>query len=345
MKGTRSPLGGLGVSLPVLAAPLAGGPTTPDLVIAAGHAGGAGFLAAGYKTRNELAGQISLVRASGVPFGVNLFAPNPVPVSLAEYGRYADAIRTEADRYGVTLAREPIEDDDAWADKVDLLLEDPVPMVSFTFGIPRADVIKTLRRAGTLVIQTVTSVEEARLAATTGVDMLVVQCSDAGGHLGTLTPQTPPAPTPIADLVGAVRDVTGLPVLAAGGISTAREIAAVLGAGAAAAAVGTILLRSTESGASNAYRAALADTVHTETVVTRAFTGRPARALRNHFTDTYGDRAPLGYPAVHHLTSPLRKAAAAAGDAERVNLWAGTGFRRATAEPAADILRRLASPI
>jgi NAD(P)H-dependent flavin oxidoreductase YrpB (nitropropane dioxygenase family) len=107
--------------------------------------------------------------------------------------------------------------------------------------------------------------------------------------------------------------------------------------------VGTVLLRATEAGTSRPYKAALTDPARRETVMTRAFTGRPARALRNHFTDHYTHLSPAGYPALHHLTSPMRKAATAADDPERINLWAGTGYRHATAEPATRILRRLAS--
>ncbi len=116
-------------------------------------------------------------------------------------------------------------------------------------------------------------------------------------------------------------------------------------AGATAAAVGTVLLRATESGASATHQAALIDPAYTETVLTRAFTGRPARGLRNAFIDAHEAEAPSGYPAIHYLTSPLRKAAAAAGKPDYVHLWAGTGYRHATAESAADILRRLASEL
>jgi nitronate monooxygenase len=339
----RSPFSGLGHTLPVLAAPMAGGPGTPALVSAAGRAGGIGFVAAGYKTPQAMAEDIAAVRAAGVPFGVNLFVPNPVPAEPGEFRRYARAIQAEADRYGLDLgAAAPVEDDDHWTGKVDLLLADPVPVVSFTFGIPGRSVIHDLRRAGTVTVQTVTSAGEARAAAEAGADALVVQGCAAGAHSGTTTPGKPPEPVPLTDLIAGVRAATDLPLIAAGGLGTAADVAAVLRAGAVAAMAGTVLLRSDESGASAVHRAALADPARTGTVLTRAFTGRPARGLRNRFTDRYGDLAPLGYPAVHYLTSPLRRAAAAAGDPEVVNLWAGTAYRHATAEPAATILSRLA---
>ena len=338
-----TPLAGLGLDIPLVAAPMAGGPSTPALVTAAARAGGLGFLAAGYKTPEALAGQIAEVREAGVPFGVNVFAPNPVPAEPGAYRRYAEAIRPEADRYGLDLpGDDPVEDDDHWDAKVALLLADPVPVAGFTFGFPAPRVIAALRRAGSLVALTVTSAEEARAAAEAGADLLVVQASAAGAHSGTLTPQHIPPPVPLATLIGQVRAETEVPVLAAGGLGEPGDVAGVIRAGAGAAVVGTVLLRADESGASRAHQAALAGPAR-ETIVTRAFTGRPARGLRNAFTDRYDAVAPAGYPALHHLTSPLRRAAAAAGDVERLHLWAGTAYRHATAEPAGRILARLAS--
>jgi nitronate monooxygenase len=339
-----SPLSALGVELPVLAAPMAGGASTPALVVAAARAGGLGFLAAGYKTPDQLAGQIAAVRGQTGTFGVNLFVPNPVPVDRAQFARYAAALQAEADDYHLRLnGSDPIEDDDAWPDKVDLLLATPVPVVSFTFNLPDPSVLQAFRQAGTVIVPTVTSVEEACQAAAAGADLLVVQASAAGAHSGTWTPEQLPAPIPLTELVAAVRAVTTVPILAAGGLSTPAEVAAVRREGAVAVLAGTALLRSDESGASAVHRAALADPGRGDPVVTRAFTGRPARGLPNRFTEKYDPIAPAGYPALHHLTSPLRKAAAAAGDPELVHLWAGAGYRNATTGPAAAILTHLAS--
>jgi nitronate monooxygenase len=336
-------LGDLGASVPILAAPMAGGPSTPALVTAGAEAGGIGFLAAGYKTPDALAEQIAAVRCAGIPFGVNLFAPNPVPVDAAAFRSYAERLQAEGDRYGLDLAHaEPREDDDYWQEKIALLRGDPVPIVSFTFGIPPATDLAALRARGMFLVQTVTSAAEATAAADAGVDALAVQASAAGGHSGTFTPQQIPPQTPVTELLAQVRSVTTLPLIAAGGLATTSEISAALRAGAFAAAVGTVLLRSEESGASGPYKSALADTGARRTLVTRAFSGRPARALGNAFTDRYDSLAPPGYPAIHHLTTPLRRAAASAGDPERINLWAGTGHRYAAAEPAGVILAGLA---
>lgn len=334
-----------GMSIPLIAAPMSGGPTNPAMVSTATRAGGLGLLAAGYKTAAAVEAEVKQTRAEGIPFGVNVFAPNPTPVDPAAYRAYAAMVQRDADQFGLTLPPEPIEDDDGFDEKIALLLDDPVPMVSFTFGIPSRRVIFALQRAGSVVVQTVTTAGEALQAREAGVDMLAVQAVTAGGHSGTLWPRQPLKPVPIVELVSHIVASSRLPVLAAGGLATPAAVAAVIRAGAAAAVVGTVLLRATESGASATHRAALTDPAFSETVLTHAFTGRPARGLRNAFIDAHEAEAPFGYPAIHHLTSPLRKAAAAAGKPDYVHLWAGTGYRHATAEPASDILRRLAADL
>jgi nitronate monooxygenase len=328
----------------VLAAPMAGGPGTPELVIAAARAGSLGFLGAGYKEPAALAEELARVRGAGVPFGVNLFAPNPLPVDPVRFAHYAQELRPEGESVGVELdAPAPREDDDWWHEKVELLLADPPPLVSFTFGLPpRADLV-ALRSAGATLLAGVTSPAEAAAAAEAGVDALAVQSAEAGGHWGTFTPTAPPAPTPIVDLLAAVAERTSLPLFAAGGIATADAVSRSLQAGARAVMVGTALLRSDEAGTSATHRAALADPARAGTTVTRSFTGRPARGLRNGFIDRHEPSAPYGYPAIHHLTSPIRRAAAAAGEPELCHLWAGTGFRDAPEQPAGTILRELSA--
>lgn len=336
----------LGIEHPVTAAPLAGGPSGPRIVLAAAAAGSVGFLAGGYKTADALAAQVDEVRAHGVVFGVNLFAPTPVPVDPGEYAAYAASLRRDAEPYGLDPTTVPItEDEDHWAEKLDLLVQDPVPIVSFTFGLADPATIARLRRAGCLTLQTVTDADEARAAEDTGVDAIVVQSHLAGGHLGTFTPDRPLPQVTLAELVARVRAATTLPLWAAGGIGTPDDVRAAVAAGAEAVAVGTLLLRTPEADTSAPYRHALANRHRSERVVTRAFSGRPAGGLRNAFVDDHDDAAPSGYPAVHHLTSPLRRAAAAAGDPDRINLWAGAGYRHATDASAQDVLDRLAGAV
>ena len=338
------PANPLGSSLPLAAAPMAGGPTTVRLATAVGQAGAFAFLAGGYKAPDALAAEIAELRRAGGAFGVNLFAPNVARIAEADYRSYAEELRADADHYGIDPVQVPLrEDDDRWQDKLDMLLADPVPVVSVTFGLPQAAEIAALRRAGSTVLVTVTTVDEARAAVAVGADALFAQGSDAGAHSGTHDPFRQITPMRTADLTRAVLAATGLPVVAAGGVDGPHAVTELLHAGAGAVAVGTLLLRTDESGASRTYQDALADPAFTETVITRAFTGRPARALRNRFVDEHGATAPTGYPAIHHLTRGLRQAAAAAGDAHRLHLWAGTGYRNATTGPARAVVDRLAS--
>ena len=325
---------------------MSGGPTTAAMVIAAASAGSLGFLAGGYKRPEDLSDEIRAVSSHSVPFGVNLFAPNPKPVDRDAFDSYARLIQPEASLYGLDLSESsPVEDDDYWQAKIDLLLATPVPVAGFTFGIPEHRVITALHGVGTALVQTVTSVEEALLAAQSGLDMLAVQSFQAGGHWGTLTPERPPERIRLPELVAQIRMAVDLPILAAGGISTPGDVTSVLQAGAVAVLVGTALLRADESGASPTYKTALSEPHERDTLVTRAFSGRPARAVPNLFTDRYDVAAPLGYPAIHNLTIPIRRAASAAGDADRINIWAGTGIAHARAETAAETLNRLAEAV
>lgn len=332
----------LGAKTPIVAAPMAGGPSTPELVVSAWSAGGIGFLAGGYASAAKLAEQIDHVRAVAPLFGVNLFVPNPLPVDPTEYCRYRDQLEDWAYHYGVDLPEKPQEDDDAWEKKLQLLLDQPAPVVSLTFGLPQAEIITELQHAGSRVLQTVTSGAEALQAQAAGADGLILQSSQAGGHSGTWSPRQPLQETTTPQLVRTIGAESTLPLWAAGGIATPGAAREAIAAGAEAAVVGTVLLRSPESGANAAHRAGLASTKYSDTALTRAFSGRPARALRNEFAEEFSASAPLGFPALHYLTSPLRKAAAAQGDSSAVNLWAGTGYAEAVAEPAADIIRRLA---
>ena len=210
-------------------------------------------------------------------------------------------------------------------------------MVSFTFGCPDADVVASLRGEGIAVWCTITSPVEARLAAGAGVDALIVQGAEAGGHQGSFT-DTDDAPIGIATLLQLVSSVTDLPLVAAGGIATGRGVAAALAAGASAAQIGSALMLAPEAGTSNAQREAFGKDA--PTALTRAFTGRRARGIVNRFLREHDAAAPKAYPQVHYLTAPLRAAARAAGDSGGVNLWAGQAYRLARAAPAAELVER-----
>ncbi|WP_404312782.1 nitronate monooxygenase [Agrococcus terreus] len=332
----------LGTLLPLVAAPMAGGPSSVALMTATARAGGFPFVAGGYKAPEAMAAEVDELRALGGPFGVNLFVPGGPAPDRAAFGAYVEELRPEAAVYDLRLDPEPVLDDDDWSAKLAHLLAHPVPVVSLTFGLPLGSDIEALQRRGTRVLAGVTTPEEATAARDAGVDGLVAQGTDAGGHSATHDPARTLEPVATGALLRAVREAVGLPVIAAGGVDGPDAVRALLDAGAAAVAVGTLLLRTDEAGTSPTHRAALADPRFDETVITRAFTGRPARALRNGFIDRHDAAAPVAYPAVHHLTRALRQAAGRAGDADRLHLWAGTGFRSAPTGPAADVVRWLA---
>jgi nitronate monooxygenase len=324
--------------MPVVQAPMAGGVSTPALAAEVTRVGGLGFVASGYLSTADAAARIAEVRARDEgPFGVNVFVPQP-PQDRAAVERYREELAAEAERYGVTLPEPDYTDDDHWAGKVSLLLDDPVPVVSFTFGPPPQDIVLALHDVGSFLVATVTSPSEARTATALGVDALCVQGPAAGGHRGTYDPFAAPGETGLIELIGEVRAVTDLPLIAAGGLMTGAGIREALRAGAKAVQLGTVYLRAPEAGTKPEHRAALLEPA-AETVLTRAFSGRFARGLRNRFTDAH--QAPPGYPQIDQLTRPLRAAAAARGDAGGLAMWTGTGFRHAVEEPAAALTTRL----
>jgi len=327
--------------LPIVQAPMAGGPSTPALTAAVAEAGGYGFVAGGYLSPEGLQGAIRSTRTlTSAPFGVNLFVPS-APGDPDEVVAYASALQPEADRLGVGLG-EPHWDDDAYDAKLEVVESTGVHLVSFTFGCPTSEIVDWLHRAGIQVAVTVTSVIESQLAADTGADLLAVQGTEAGGHQGSFANLAPNL-SPLLSLLAEIRETTDLPMIGTGGVMTGRSAAVVLRAGAIAVQLGTALLCTPEAGTSAPYREALLDGRYPDTIVTRAYSGRFARGLANRFALEHDGQAPQAYPEVHHLTRPLRAAATKAGDASVPNLWAGTGWRQLTAEPAATIIRRVAA--
>jgi nitronate monooxygenase len=329
---------------PIVQAPMAGGASNPRLATAVAAAGGLGFLAAGYKTPEAMYEEIRQLRDQSThPFGVNLFMPQPQATDGSAVEVYAEQLAGESAWYGTPLGDRDAGTDDAYEAKVSILLEDPVPMVSFTFGCPAPAVLESFRKAGTCTVVTATSVAEALAAQWAGADAVCVQGLEAGGHQGTHRddPQLDHSGIGLLTLLPQVREAVQLPLIAAGGLMRGGQVAAVLAAGADAAQLGTAFLMCPESGAHPLHKRALTDPLFTRTELTRAFSGRPARALVNRFVREHGPYAPPGYPQIHHLTAPLRKAAAAGGDPQAMALWAGQGHRMARAESAGRLMELL----
>ena len=325
---------------PIVQAPMAGGPSTVELAVAVCEAGGLGFLAAGYKPPSALRDEIAQVRAgTRAPFGVNLFVPGAAPADAGALSDYLAELAPEAERQGASLG-EPRFDDDGWEEKLELLCSgEPVAVVSFAFGRPDAATLARLRDRGTAVWVTVTSVAEAVTAQAAGADALVLQGTEAGGHRSAFTDDEDAGGIGILALLRLVRNGVALPLVAAGGICDGHAVAAVLCAGASAAQVGTALMLSPEAATNAAQRALMNDPIPTR--LTRAFSGRLARGIVNRFMVEHSARAPRAYPEINHVTSPLRAAARARGDADAFNLWAGQAHELAQELPAGEIVRKL----
>ena len=317
---------------------MGGGPSTPELAAAVAGEGGLGFLAAGYKTADAVRADIAALRElSARPFGVNIFAPPGPAGDGAAVERFAGELAGEADRYGAPLGA-PRHDDDGWADKLALVAELGVPVVSFAFGCPAAGDVQDLQRAGVAVWVTATTPAEAVHAARAGADALVLQGAEAGGHRGSFDDGAPGEIGLLAllQLVGAAVD---LPLVATGGIATGRGVAAVLAGGAAAAAIGTAFMLCPEAATSPAHREAIAG--DGDTALTRAFTGRTARGIVNRWLREHDAGAPSAYPDVHNLTAKVRVAARAQGDPDGFHLWAGQAHALSSSEPAGELVARL----
>ncbi|MFY4717955.1 nitronate monooxygenase [Streptomyces sp. LaBMicrA B280] len=333
---------------PIVQAPMAGGVSGPELAAAVSEAGGLGFLAAGYKTADGVYQEIKRLRSlTDRPFGVNVFMPQPEYAESGAVEVYAHQLAGEAAWYETELGDPDSGRDDGFDAKLAVLLDDPVPVVSFHFGVPSREALQRLRRAGTFTLVTATTAEEAVAVERAGADAVIAQGVEAGGHQGTHrdVPENDGTGLGLLSLIAQIREAVHIPVVAAGGIMRGAQIAAVLAAGARAAQLGTAFLATPESGAPAVHKEALTNPLFVRTELTRAFTGRPARGLVNRFLREHGPYAPAAYPEINHLTSPLRKAAAKAGDAQGMALWAGQGHRLARDLPAGRLVEVLAAEL
>jgi nitronate monooxygenase len=322
---------------PIVLAPLAGGPSTPQLAAAVCEAGGLGFLASGYLTADESASLIRQTRAlTDSPFGVNVFAPGSAS-DPSVYADYVAALHADAALLG-SEPGEPRYSDDDWEEKLALLLEDPVRVVSFTFGCPSPETLRSFKQAGSETWVTITSPREAQLAATAGADVLVVQGAEAGGHRASFEDGDDEPPYGLHALLQMLAGAVEIPLVATGAIATGAGLLAALAAGASAAQIGTAFMLCPEAGTATPHRDAIATDTPTE--LTRAFTGRLARGIRNRFLCEHGG-APIAYPEIHYATAPIRRLARERGDAEKINLWAGEAHSLARDEPAGSVVERI----
>ena len=333
----------LGIEHPIIQGPMGGGPSTPELVAAVSNAGGLGSLGAAYLTPDQITDAIRRIRAlTSRPFNVNLFAGGWSTDQAFDHGPMLEVLGEVHEKLGLPAPAAPTPVPDPFPAQLEAVLDARPPIFSFTFGIPDRDAISRLKARGIVIVGTATTVEEARRLEQAGVDAVVAQGSEAGAHRGTFLDSFEASMVPTLDLVPATTNEVRIPVIASGGLMDGRDIVSALNAGALAAQLGTAFLACPESGASDAYKRAILAAKEDTTVVTRAFSGRPARGLRNAFMASVdGKEIILPYPLQNALTRPMRTAAAQQGLADYLSLWAGQGVARACAMPAGDLVARL----
>lgn len=337
----------LGVEHPVIAAPMGGGPSTPALVAAVSNAGGMGSIAGAYLSPAQLADEIGRVRAlTRRPFAVNLFAGG-YHREVGDPGPMLALMREVHAELGLPEPSVPPVPPDPFAAQLQVVLDERPAAFSFTFGIPPADALRRLRERGIVVMGTATTVEEGAMLAAAGVDAIVAQGAEAGAHRGTFTGDFERAMVPTLELTAGIAAATRLPVVASGGVMDGRDVAAALAAGAVAVQMGTAFVPCPESGAAGAYKQAILSAGDDRTVITRAFSGRPARGIENAFirrVEPIRDAIPL-FPAQNTLTRPMRAEAGRRGEPGYLSLWAGTQAHRARALPAAELVRVLVAEL
>jgi len=338
----------LGVALPIIQAPMAG-VSTPLLAAAVSSAGGLGSIGVGATDAAGARGMIEELRArTDRPFNVNVFAhdaPRADPAREAAWLAWLAPLFTEFEAAAPqelhTIYRSFNED----AEMLALLLETRPAIVSLHFGLPSAEAIRAMKAAGIMLLATATSLDEARRIEAAGIDAIVAQGIEAGGHRGVFDPAAPDDGLGTMALTRLLVRHTHLPVIAAGGIMDGAGIAAALDLGARAAQLGTAFIACPESAADPAYRAALAGPGADHTRLTTLISGRPARALANRFTAlqaSVGDRRPPDYPVAYDAGKALHAAARAKGEHGFGAQWAGQGAPLARALPAADLVATLA---
>lgn len=334
----------LGIKHPIIQAPMAGGPSTPELVAAVSNAGALGSLGSAYSTPEQIAADIKKVRAlTGKPFNVNLFAGGYTPESpvdaapmLALLGEIHEALRLPPPAL-------PPWPRNFFAEQLQIVLEARPAVFSFTFGIPQPAAMARLKAAGIATFGTATTVEEGKMLEASGATAIVAQGAEAGSHRGTFAGPFENAMVPTLELVRSLRAAVSTPIIASGGLMDGRDIAQALARGASAAQLGTAFLTCLEAGTPEAYRRAILAARTDMTVITRAFSGRPARGLRNTFISKLEgkEKIILPFPLQNALTRPMRTAAAQLGESGYLSLLVGQGVTRARALAAAELVQHL----
>jgi nitronate monooxygenase len=332
----------VGVELPIIQAPMAGGPDTPALAAAVSNAGGLGSLGCAYLSPAKIEALVAEVaRLTSRPFGLNLFVRADEPEDAAARERVLPVLRDFRRELGLADEPKPAPPPDTFEAQLEAVLRVQPRVFSFTLGIVTREQVAELHGRDIIVVGTATTVEEGDALAEVGVDAVCAQGAEAGGHRGTFLGRFEDALVGTMALVRQLSRRLCVPVIAAGGIMDGKGIRAALELGAAAVQLGTAFMLCPEAGTNAPHRQALTSPSALRTVVTRAFSGRAARGIRNRMTDAFESIEAAPFPQQQRLTAELRQAATAAARVDVMQLWAGQGAPLLRPMPAAKLIATL----
>ncbi|WP_045516656.1 NAD(P)H-dependent flavin oxidoreductase [Neobacillus niacini] len=336
----------LKIEYPIIQAPMAGGITTSTLVAEVSKSGGLGMIGAGYMTPNQIREQIrEIKKLTSSPFGINLFVPNEFTYTESEIKSANQLLQPIYEQLNLQLndsldIPNSIHVFETFNEQIKVVIEEQVPVCSFTFGIPSKETIAELKRNTIILIGTATTVDEAVEVEKSGMDIVVVQGSEAGGHRGNFISQSQESLVGLMSLIPQVVDHVSIPVIAAGGIMDGRGLMASLCLGAKGVQMGTAFLTCIESGAHKVYKEAIMNAKEDQIVLTRAFSGKWARGIKNKFItemEKHEDLLP-DFPVQNTLTQPIRKASSSQNNADYISLWSGQSPRLAKNQTVKNLL-------
>lgn len=335
----------LGLEFPIIQAPMAGGVTTSQLVAAVSNKGALGMIGAGYMSASGLRDHIrDIKKQTSRLFGVNLFVPSIFSSNREEIKNVQELLKPF--RTQLNLKEREInipsceEEAQAFAQLIDVVLEEKIGVCSFTFGLPSGEVIQRLKGEGVVLMGTAATVREAIEAEKSGMDMVVVQGCEAGGHRGAFLPEAKESMVGLMSLIPQAVDSVEIPVIAAGGIMDGRALIAARCLGAKGVMMGTAFLTCAESGASSVHKNAVLGAREDEVVITRAFSGKWARGIHNRFIEEMKNsewNVPA-FPVQNALTKDIRSASSSQGNPDFMSLWAGQSPMLAKEQTAAELI-------
>lgn len=330
---------------PVIQAPMAGGPTTAELVSRISNLGGLGSVGAGYLSADALSDHIRRIKeGTQKPYSVNIFV-NEIP----ENYNISERVRKKIDRYYSDLELgDPDFDPKATnkvEDQIDVVISQGTPIVSCTFGFFSKDQTSRLKRAGIVIVGTATSVAEAEYVEAMGADAITAQGFEAGGHRGSFLLDSNGHFPQVGgiSLIPRVVDQVKVPVLASGGVSDGRSMLAAIALGASGVQMGTVFLTTDEAQGDPAMIKKVIDAKDTDTVLTKVFSGKLARGVQNNFIkdlDEIEGEIP-DYPIMNSITAKIRAKAKETSNPELMSLWAGQSSCYARVETAEEAFSRL----